>query len=810
MNRYFGGVPANMGRVSALPFPAFSQLCDDVVDHPVKLGCTREEYHAFDKKDQDKIKQVRYLVPATFKESPSPRKYEHATHCNLLFLDVDDSQQAVRLLTQGFDLLGDLGYLVYHTASSTKDAPRLRIMVNAEAIPVARYRAAVQAIAAMLGLAEPTHESLVAVQIMYLPVLFKGETEGPVIALKSEGDPFVSADAISSSGEVPDIEVADLDFLRPPMEGVTLEDAEQALGHIDPDCAMQSWIEVAMGLKHQFGEDGYALWDAWSAKGEKYDGADKTAKRWNTFSLNTTNRAPITIRSLFKLAADAGWKNDVIARRARQELTEWITNKARSTEELLDTAAKKIAKASPIIGRLERTALISTLRTTLAEREIAVTSPDLRKEVHRLEVEATKTAGFPPWSKGICYITSTGKFYRYLTGRMMTPETVDLIYGTETDADAKSLRAREYLIRVVQVQQVEALRYDPRQGDKRFYTDDQVPYCNTYRATYPKGDPARAKEAGDLFLKHIRNLIAEEEYVRWFIDYLAFLVQKPGVKIRWSMLLQSTKGAGKTFIAVVLGAVLGRANVSKLAGSDVIERQYNDWAYGHQVVVMEEVRVVGHNRHAVMDKLKPCISDDEISINCKFEPLRTVPNITNYLIFTNHQDALAIQDDERRYFVIRSPLQRAEQVAALGGERYFRPLFEMVRDNAAGLRAWFEAWEISDKFDPEGRAPETPYQHEMASNSATPLAAVIRLILEEEDHPMVRHDLVSAAVLRTMLSEYNGLGDYSDQLIASILRELGWVKVGRTMIAGSRHYIWSKGYAGADPIAAMHERAELL
>jgi hypothetical protein len=60
-----------------------------------------------------------------------------------------------------------------HTASSTPDAPRIRVIVEAAGLPVAVYPAAVKQIAARLGIDGPNKESLIAVQPMYLPVIFR-------------------------------------------------------------------------------------------------------------------------------------------------------------------------------------------------------------------------------------------------------------------------------------------------------------------------------------------------------------------------------------------------------------------------------------------------------------------------------------------------------------------------------------------------------------------------------------------------------------------------------------------------------------
>jgi hypothetical protein len=251
-----------------------------------------------------------------------------------------------------------------------------------------------------------------------------------------------------------------------------------------------------------------------------------------------------------------------------------------------------------------------------------------------------------------------------------------------------------------------------------------------------------------------------------------------------------------------MAAVLGRRNIRKLAATNVLEGQHNDWAYGAQLVVMEEVRVVGHNRYGVMDKLKPCISDDDISLRAMYEAAQTVPNTTNYLMFTNHHDSLAVHDDDRRYFVLASPLQSAADIERIGGTAYFDKLFAMVRDNPGGLRAWFEKWEISADFKPDGRAPVTKYLSELVDSAASPLAAAVKIAIADEPHPLVRRNLLSISCLRGVL-DTGHLPEFSDQALAAVLRETGWSKYERVMLEGAKHQLWYRDM----PPAKVHQRA---
>lgn len=76
--------------------------------------------------------------------------------------------------------------------------------------------------------------------------------------------------------------------------------AEEALAYLSPD-EYETWISIGMALKG-LGNAGYYVWDAWSARSEKYAGGDDTRKRWAGF-----NPTQITLGTLFARAEEAGW-----------------------------------------------------------------------------------------------------------------------------------------------------------------------------------------------------------------------------------------------------------------------------------------------------------------------------------------------------------------------------------------------------------------------------------------------------------------------------------------------------------------------
>jgi len=171
--KYFQGTTVT-GLVRASDARDFKDVVDSLRVCPT-LPLTRAQFLALPKKERNEAKQVPFFVPAVFKESPSKRVYDRALHCNLLILDIDESKDAAPFVHNPQSLhaaLEGLNFVAHTTASSTPENPRLRIYIEAHAIPVEQYAKAVETIGAMLALSKVTSESKVAVQAMFLGVRF--------------------------------------------------------------------------------------------------------------------------------------------------------------------------------------------------------------------------------------------------------------------------------------------------------------------------------------------------------------------------------------------------------------------------------------------------------------------------------------------------------------------------------------------------------------------------------------------------------------------------------------------------------------
>lgn len=100
-----------------------------------------------------------------------------------------------------------------------------------------------------------------------------------------------------------EIEPDDLSMFRPRFD-ISTEDVRQLLMSVDPDCHHDEWVRVGMALHHHFdgGDDGWHIWDEWSADGSKYrDG--ECQRRYHTF--DSSSKTPVTLASVKAMEKEA-------------------------------------------------------------------------------------------------------------------------------------------------------------------------------------------------------------------------------------------------------------------------------------------------------------------------------------------------------------------------------------------------------------------------------------------------------------------------------------------------------------------------
>ena len=791
--RYYGGPKATSKEIRVLSATDFKSLVSNYFNVPVNIPCTLAEYQAKSKAEQFELKNGPYICAARFVEGTTARSNEAAERMNLITLDLDtpegengDYLRDILLAPETvLESLHPFNCLIHTTASSTPERPRLRIVVDADIDPE-HLRRGVRTVARMAGIPltfKGITESSTVSQPAFRPVMFEGQPASPVLGSRTSGRTLTTDDLDEDTGEdhpqrtyawVGDSDIASsLDQL--PIPDITVDDLKDVFDHLDPDMGYREWVQVAASLRHQFrtedaAREAFAAFDDWSARGGKYKGHEETYAKWQSFKPEAMGRRSVTVRHLFHVAQQAGWKNTRVAARTQQTFDEWLAGET-NVSGLVEEACQRIA-ATPFRSEITEALMIEQVRKRVKELK----GPAIPKETFVKQIKAViqkmkkddenapapgRVDSMPAWLRPFCYCGPENRFIQIGVPDSIgsfSPDAFNMNFSREmiVDPDAPPNTARvrpsTFAMDVCQIQRVHGCTYDPRHGgDEPFFKDGDAMYYNLYsKATLPIEDPKNSAKAGALFMSHLRALVLEEEYVEILRDFCAFIVQKPGIKIRWVPVIQSAQGAGKGILGSLMGAALGEANVGVVEGSTIFAGPWNDWAFGRQFIILNEIIIAGHSRLEMMNRLKSFITDSYIPKTEKYRNTMKAPNVANAIVFTNFHHALALEKTDRRHFVLKSAIQSEAQVEALVKSGHYERLVRLAEKFGGALRHWLLNVPIPENSPVYGAAPRTIYFDQMrdlgkskahvAVEAAVEDRAVIALEpLEERMEPHTRN-----------------------------------------------------------------------
>lgn len=213
------------------------------------------------------------------------------------------------------------------------------------------------------------------------------------------------------------------------------------------------------------------------------------------------------------------------------------------------------------------------------------------------------------------------------------------------------------------------------------------------------------------FLGLLKKMLPITNDFEILLAYLAAIVQHPGVKFQWCPVIQGIEGNGKTMIIQAVEYVIGRKychrpNAKQLASD---EGKFNAWLANRIFIGVEEIRL--KNTDAA-DKLKPYITNDRIEIEGKGEAQYTGDNLANFILLSNHRDAVIKTQRDRRYAVFFTAQQNEADLTLSGMDgKYFPRLREWwMKDGYAIVAYFLENYAIPDLLNPaklSHRAPVT-------------------------------------------------------------------------------------------------------
>jgi hypothetical protein len=398
-----------------------------------------------------------------------------------------------------------------------------------------------------------------------------------------------------------------------------------------------------------------------------------------------------------------------------------------------------------------------------------------------------KKVAFPVDWTDYVFLGGPGVWRRLSTGEEWKPANFNTAHQQaetrvlQPNGSWKRLRPSDFLQDVVKVPQIYAAIYAP--GEPPIFKYNFTDVVNTYMPNrVPEDSPDwQFDHACRVIEDHFLTMFDDEKFGRLIIQWMAHNVQQPGEKILWAPIICGVNGDGKSTIRNILGAVMGQDNVKDVSTNE-IHSQFNAYAEGACVAALEEIRVRGHNRHEVMNALKPLITNPIVSVVKKGRDAMNVPNVTNYVAFTNYPDALALDQDDRRWVVLYTKFNSTAEMKLERNLEYWEAVHHAYRQRAGSLRGWLLNYDL-EGFDPNF-PPDTGWHKErMVAESKSESEKILVECLDHVGEIFTWEDI-------NEVGKSLGARDWNSSRIGSLLKALGYRKLPKKKFRGVGYWFW--------------------
>jgi len=287
--------------------------------------------------------------------------------------------------------------------------------------------------------------------------------------------------------------------------------------------------------------------------------------------------------------------------------------------------------------------------------------------------------------------------------------------------------------------------------DKRFIGNPV--FFNTYEGPGLELVPAVDQMRIQPFLDHVEYLCESQESRDRLLDWCAINVQRPDVKLPYAILLYSPHhGVGKGWFADVMSEMVGRHNASTCSAEQLSGQgsAYNEYMYQSVLTLVHEVRA--KNRFEMTDRIKNLITEPWQHINLKYGAQGTKQVFNNFLFMSNHPDAMAITDEDRRVDIIQIDAEPRDAA-------YYSGLFAWLKDraNLSHLYTYLYSRDLT-KFDPADRPEKTVQKQAMIDASKTELETILFDGIESADLILAKDIVQWKDIYKYMESEmYEGM-----------------------------------------------------
>jgi hypothetical protein len=489
------------------------------------------------------------------------------------------------------------------------------------------------------------------------------------------------------------------------VEQAPIEDVVAALAVIpngdgwDDGCGWDDWNTIGMAAWHATGGsvDGYEAWSAWS--GRCADKHDELAcqERWTHWGRSPPARVGIgKLAILAKRATGGTWRQPSAAPEKEFD----------RDEEAMEDGGGGVPRARRAGG---------------AGRSGDSLGADVGEELSE----------FMQLARRVVYVLDVHRFYDEVTYLLLDEARLCAV-ASELGVEGFAVKGKNGIVAQLMghpggiLRRAHSVTVRPGQG---LLVQEAEGLCvNLWRPTelVPSGGDASR------WVDHMARLIPDDADRERTIDRFAYALQNPGVKLNSALVLLGGQGTGKDSALAPFWAAVGEHNHAVVPGMQ-IGGDFNEYMQKPWLLVTE---MPSFRKRSSYEEIKALLTTppDRIRINLKGVSAFSVPNIVNLIVTTNHADAIALAEDDRRFDVVDTVLA--------GDAAYFKAYYAWLdAGGKAAVMGWLLAREVT-AFNPKQAPPVSAAKVAMTREAEAPAMGWARS-LWGPDGPMSGRVLVT-------------------------------------------------------------------
>jgi len=198
----------------------------------------------------------------------------------------------------------------------------------------------------------------------------------------------------------------------------------------------------------------------------------------------------------------------------------------------------------------------------------------------------------------------------------------------------------------------------------------------------------------------------------------------------------------------------------------------------HQLVLIDEIKLDGDYKKKVstLNVLKPLMTNEDHRMRPLFHNWKDIYSTCNFMLFTNHDDALAVDTNEARYTIIDINKTREQ----MGGDEFYQKFWtsegKLVDGLVEAVKWFLSTRKISEKFNPKSTNLKTNFLEVMSEQGGHPMLKDIKPLFNERATPFHQTVISIQDAFDWLKTNKKIPGRIND--LADVLTKLGCERVG--------------------------------